>query len=150
MKRLLLLACLAAAVQDLVAHGFLRAQNGIITTFDVPDASGGFFFPSGINPAGMIIGTWFDLNFVPHGFVRDSDGNVTSIDVPDAANGTQLIAISPDGVIAGIYTDETFLGHGFLRASDGTITSFDPPPPGSIHAFAGFSLGPLLSITPEG
>ena len=37
--------------ENFLAHGFIRAQNGVITTFDVPEATGGFFFLSGINPA---------------------------------------------------------------------------------------------------
>src|SRR5260370_41456549 len=42
-----------------VYHGFVRAPNGAITTFDVPGAGTGPFqgtYSDGINPAGTILG----------------------------------------------------------------------------------------------
>jgi hypothetical protein len=53
---------------EVTCHAFLRNPNGTFITFDAPGA----FFISfvTINPAGVIIGTFFDANFVPHGFVR--------------------------------------------------------------------------------
>jgi len=50
------------------------------TTFDPPGSQG--TTPTGINPAGQIVGTYFDSTFATHGFVRGSDGTITSFDVP--------------------------------------------------------------------
>jgi len=136
--------------ENFVPHGFIRAQNGNITTFDVLEATGGFFFLTGINPMGTIIGSLFDENFLQHGFVRARSGNITTIEIPEAVNGTQAVAINPRGLITGTYTDADFVSHGFLRASNGTFKTFDPPSPGEIRPFASFSFGPLLSITPHG
>jgi len=111
---------------------------------------GAFFLLSGISPAGVIIGTSFDEDFVPHAFLRANDGTISTIDVPIGVNGTQAFGINPDGVITGTHTDASFATHGFVRASDGALTTFDPPAPGFIEPFAPFSFGLLLSITPQG
>src|ERR1051326_8674936 len=54
-------------------HGFVRATNGTITTFDAPGSIISFalsFTPAGvINPAGVITGNYFDGSGL-HGFVR--------------------------------------------------------------------------------
>jgi hypothetical protein len=51
-----------------VYHGFLRAPDGTITTFDPPGAVHGTF-PAGINPAGAITGSYTDANGFSHGFL---------------------------------------------------------------------------------
>ena len=74
-----------------VYHGFVRAADGTITTFDIPGAGTGAFqgtFPGGINPAGTIPGTYTDSSGVNHGFVRARDGTVTTFDIPDAGTGS--------------------------------------------------------------
>jgi hypothetical protein len=57
-----------------VAHGFVRARDGTITTFDAPGAgtgSGQGTFPNGhINDTGTITGYDVDNNNVRHGFLR--------------------------------------------------------------------------------
>jgi hypothetical protein len=58
-----------------VAHGFLRTPDGRFTTFDAPGAGtvvGSFqgTFPSTINSAGAITGSYTDANGVSHGFLR--------------------------------------------------------------------------------
>ena len=67
-----------------VFHGFLRARDGTITTFDAPGAVNGTS-PSGINPAGAITGTYFDASFVGHGFLRARDGTFTTFDASRAS-----------------------------------------------------------------
>jgi len=47
-------------------HGFVRARDGTITTFDVPGADG--TRPNGINPNGTIMG--FSIGASAHAFVR--------------------------------------------------------------------------------
>jgi hypothetical protein len=56
-----------------VVHGFLRALNGHITTFNVKGAgtsSGQGTFPGANNPAGAIPGFYIDGSNVYHGFLR--------------------------------------------------------------------------------
>jgi hypothetical protein len=56
-----------------VFHGYVRASNGAITTFDAPGAgkgSGQGTFSGGINPVGTVMGVSMDANSVSHGFVR--------------------------------------------------------------------------------
>jgi hypothetical protein len=58
-----------------VSHGFLRAPDGAITTFDAPGAGTGAFQgtePLGINSKGAISGSYIDANNVGHGFLRTS------------------------------------------------------------------------------
>jgi hypothetical protein len=58
---------------DGVSHGFLRAPNGTITTFDVKDAgtgSGQGTFTDASNQLVEITGWYIDANGVLHGFLR--------------------------------------------------------------------------------
>jgi hypothetical protein len=55
-----------------INHGFLRASDGAITTFDVPGAGKGSnqgTAPLGITPSGEIMGLYIDANGVRHGFL---------------------------------------------------------------------------------
>ena len=57
---------------NFVFHGFLRASNGTLTTFDAPGAGTGLgegTFPSSINPSGAITGIFSDPSVVLHGFL---------------------------------------------------------------------------------
>jgi hypothetical protein len=51
-----------------VFHGFLRAPDGNVTTYDPPGSI--TTYPMGINPAGEISGSYADANSVFHGFAR--------------------------------------------------------------------------------
>ena len=56
-----------------VYHGFLRARDGTITTFDAPGASTGSFegtIPFSNNPVGVITGYYTDSSGVIRGFLR--------------------------------------------------------------------------------
>ncbi|HUD25694.1 MAG TPA: hypothetical protein VMQ45_08420 [Burkholderiaceae bacterium] len=56
-----------------VSHGFLRAPDGAISTFDAPGAGTGASqgtFPLGINSKGTITGYYVDAKNVGHGFLR--------------------------------------------------------------------------------
>jgi hypothetical protein len=58
-----------------IYHGFVRARNGTITTFDAPGAGLGFNQGTralSINPNGAITGYFSDANAVYHGFLRAS------------------------------------------------------------------------------
>jgi hypothetical protein len=57
-------------------HGFVRTPDGTITTFDAPGAGTGLFqgtIPSGINPAGAIVGYYLDASYVFHGFLAQGE-----------------------------------------------------------------------------
>jgi hypothetical protein len=111
-------------------HGFVRAVNGVLTTFDVPGSGA---IPSSINPTGEITGNYlFELGnsgfFVPRGFLRARDGTIT-VNIDPANTFTRSPgAINPDGTIAGPYQDDiTGSWHCFLRNKHGVFTTFDIP-----------------------
>jgi predicted membrane protein len=121
-----------------VHHGFVRATNGTITTFDAPGAGTGTYEgtePIGINTAGDIAGFYIDSSGVHHGFVRVTNGTITSFDAPGAGTGagqgTIGFSINTAGAIAGVYADSSGVAHGFVRAANGTITTFDAPGAGA-------------------
>ncbi|MGA2590613.1 MAG: hypothetical protein ABSH32_11900 [Bryobacteraceae bacterium] len=103
-----------------VYHGYVRAANGAITSFDVAGAGTGAYqgtYTSSINDAGAITGPYQDASNVYHGYVRAANGAITTFD--DA------------GTIAGQYTDASNAYHGFVRADSGVITTFDAPGAGT-------------------
>lgn len=54
-------------------HGFVRASDGTITTFDVPGAGtlgGQGTFPVSNDPSNGITGYYIDASGVSHGFLR--------------------------------------------------------------------------------
>jgi hypothetical protein len=138
-----------------VYHGYVRARDGSITTFDAPGAGTaagaafcGFFsgtcqgtYVSGINLAGAIIGWDNDANFFAHGFVRAPDGTITTFDAPGANNpgpytGTVPYGINVEGAITGNYNAD-FFDYGFVRAPGGAITSFEAPGAVNTGAYSG-------------
>jgi hypothetical protein len=104
-------------------HGFLRAADGTITSFDGPGSSA--TLASSVNASGVITGDYQDANYYSHGYVRSADGTITSFDAPGAIQ-TFPGSINAEGVITGTYQGSSGF-HGFVRAADGTITSFDVP-----------------------
>jgi hypothetical protein len=113
------------------SHGFVRAADGTITSFDAPDASTGSgkgTFPESINTAGVIAG--YCNCGGEHGFVRSASGTITNFEAP-GASGTLAFSINTDGATAGYYFDASHVYHGFVRSADGTITSFDAPGAGT-------------------
>jgi hypothetical protein len=97
-----------------VFHGFLRARDGAITTFDAPGAGLGTV-PQSINVAGAIAGYYFDASSAVHGFLRARNGAITTFDAPGAGLGTEPQSINAVGAIAGYYYDGSAAFHGFLR-----------------------------------
>jgi hypothetical protein len=112
-------------------HSFLRTSNGSFITFDPPGSTCTFMFsmcstPTGINPAGVIFGTYCD-GIRCHGFLRAADGTFTTVDPPGSIFTFNISGgINPAGVVTGSYADASFVFHGFVRAGDGTFTTFDP------------------------
>lgn len=119
------------------AHGFLRASDGTITTYDAPGAVGNTQ-GSNINPAGEIAGWYADANNVNHGYVRTADGTFTSFDAPDAGTGSgqgtftaTVDGLNPTGWISGYTTDANGLSHGYVRSPGGAFSTFDAPGAGT-------------------
>lgn len=108
---------------NFVTHGFVRAVDGTITSFDVSGAGGSGLpgtLPGSVNTAGTIAGLSVDANGVAHGFVRTAAGAITTFDVPGAGGtgfpqGTAGFSINTKGTIAGAYVDTNNVVHGFLR-----------------------------------
>ena len=137
-------------------HGFVRASDGTITTFDGPGATcvsplvGSFTctVPVGINPAGTITGFYCDA-VTCHSFLRAPDGTFTPFDPPGSVLAAAFLppagGINPAGAITGGYADVNFQFHGFLRAPDGTFTAFDSP--GAVNGTFPSAINPAGTIT---
>ena len=146
-------------------HGFVRAANGTINTFDAPGASTGpgtlhggvGTTPVSINTAGDIAGTYTDAGGARHGFVRAANGTITSFDAPGAVTGAGVIqgtggsSINAAGDITGAYADASALLHGFVRAANGTISTFSAPGagkgPGIVQGTGGISINTAGAVT---
>lgn len=132
-------------------HGFVRAADGSMTTFDVPGA--GTFTTSGTVPLaldsqGNIVGTYLASDSATgtdmyHGFLRTAAGVITTFDPPGAASpssadvwakyiGTFATCLNDSGMVAGTYSDANGIRHGFLRLPDGSFSSFDAPGAGTM------------------
>jgi hypothetical protein len=128
-----------------VAHGFLRAKNGTIATFDAPGADTNPLDCGingtealGINPEGIILGDYTDTNGNSHAYLRATDATFTIFDPPGPIalfnslfRGPTPLYMNPQGVITGAYF-QTISGNPFggnyrvfVRATDGTFTTFD-------------------------
>ena len=108
-------------------RGFLRDPNGNIAVFNVPGPK--LTYPSGINDAGQVVGTFSDGGRFYHGFLRDPSGNITTFDLPVArAGSTEAYGINNAGEIVGYFLDGNRPGSdGFLRDATGNITIIDEP-----------------------
>lgn len=115
-----------------VMHGFVRAANGTITTFNVSGAgTTGLFpgtIPTSINGTGDIAGLYEDANGVNHGFIRTSSGVISApLDAPGAStsgmiSGTVALGINATDDITGTYVDANEVFHGFVLTS-GTVAT---------------------------
>jgi uncharacterized membrane protein len=94
------------------SHGYVRASDGNVTTFDAPGFSS--TQATAINPSGSITGLTFNPDFLYHGFLRSSNGATTTFVAPGAV-WTWPLAINPEGAIIGWFYDANFVQHGFLR-----------------------------------
>jgi probable HAF family extracellular repeat protein len=109
--------------------GFVRAPDGVLTSFDVPGARGTEAVK--INDAGQVVGRYSrDTSYVDDsaqvlGFLRHPDGRFVRIAVPDAAS-TLPTGINDAGQIVGHYLDADGATHGFLWR-DRRFTTFDLP-----------------------
>ncbi len=95
--------------RDTSTHGFVRAANGKVTTFDPTGSIS--TTPTSINSTGVVTGFYIDASRIIHGFQRDATGAITTFDV--GANGTDPFSINPAGLITG-YTVDATGQHGFV------------------------------------
>jgi hypothetical protein len=136
-----------------VYHGFVRSPEGVITTFDAPDAStdGYGTFGTGLNVEGTAVGPYTNSNFNYGGFIRRPNGTFETYRDPNACTtgdpmgceGTGFSAINDFGVIAGGYIDKNFVGHALLVEPDGKVIRYEAPG-------AGNTPGNPVNISPLG
>jgi hypothetical protein len=114
-----------------IQHGFVRAVDGTITTFDPGNGPPRLVntATTGINDLGQVVGFYreYDGNcaFVAqHGFVRDPAGAFTSLDPPSGSD-LQLVAINNDASFTGYYLNASY--HGVVGTTHAQLTTFDPP-----------------------
>jgi hypothetical protein len=122
-----------------VFHGYVRAPNGTIITFNAPGAGTGEFdgtIGSGINDLGAAIGAYTDQSGVNHGYVRAPFGAITTFNAPGAGTGsgqgTLAEGINLEGAITGEYIDSGGVSHGFLLSPNGTFITFNAPGAGTL------------------
>src|SRR5439155_27165302 len=101
-------------------HGFVRATDGTITTFDPPNSTATYV--TGLNDSSEIAGSYSDRGNTV-GFVRKANGKIIKIELK-GSNDVGASAINNDGVVTGAYCCVTGSLHGFVRAADGTIKTF--------------------------
>jgi hypothetical protein len=78
---------------NVVPHGFLRAPNGDIVSFEAPGAGLGHGLNQGtvaysINDLGVIAGQFQNSSYVYQGFVRHPDGSFTTFKAPGAGTAS--------------------------------------------------------------
>jgi len=111
-----------------VTGGFVRYDDGLITTFDVPGSI--LTEPVSINTAGDITGFYeisssnSFLPYVQQGFVRSADGQITTF-AGDAytLNGLAPVSINVTGEIVGNFPDISFASNFFVRSATGVIST---------------------------
>jgi uncharacterized membrane protein len=118
-----------------VYHGFIRAADGAMITFDAPGAGTGIYkgtLGMSINTTGAVAEFYYDATEFHHGFVRAATGAVTTFDDP-GAGGTAAYGINAEGSIVGdaeflVGPQRTTVAFGFVRAAkNGAITTFHAP-----------------------
>jgi hypothetical protein len=122
-------------VSSTETRGFLRNQDGTITTFSVRD--GVWTEPESINAAGDITGYYEDFpaqstgfqGGLPHGFIRYADGRTVTFNGPtsgEAGSQAQPISINDWGEVVGNYPFPNYAAVVFVRSAGGSfIFNFD-------------------------
>jgi hypothetical protein len=128
-------------------HAFVRAPDGVVTTFDVPGMV--VTTAAGNNLEGAVTGYALDAALLEHGYIRSADGAFVVFDAPGAAEGTGPVNINVFGVVAGSFADANLVSHGFLRLRDGSFVTFDAPGAGS-GPFQGTALAAVTGLNALG
>ena len=107
-----------------VPHGFMRASNGAITTFDPEGsvATQGY----AVNSSGTTAGYFFTYSGSPaQGFTRTADGTFVNFSVTGAAS-TFAQDLNDNNEVTGTYYDTNGEPHGYDYTAQGEFTFFDP------------------------
>ena len=116
-------------------HGFVRAANGTVTSFDAPGAGTKATqgtSPSSINTAGDITGTYSDTSSAAHGFVLTPalKTMTTLTSSPNPSNYGQAVTFTavvtpapPDGETVSFMEGKTVLGTGPLSGGSASFTT---------------------------
>jgi hypothetical protein len=154
---------------NLVSHGFVRAANGTITTFDPTNvatapsthiASDSGTIPTSIDTAGDIAGTYTDTTGSRHSFVRTAGGTLTPFDptgtdttCASTSMGALLCGSGALGMddamdVVGTYFDDDGVAHGYIRTASGSISTYDDPNAGTgtFEGTAGFAINATGTI----
>jgi hypothetical protein len=102
--------------------GFVRDPSGTITIFGQPyqNHHGLTTYPTAINSAGTIVGTWKETDGMPHSFMRDSNGTVTLL-YPCHMSGAT--GINEEGAIVGVCLNPS--GPSYVLYPDGKFHTFE-------------------------
>jgi predicted membrane protein len=84
-----------------VLHGFVRAADGSITSFDPPGST--LTEPGGINDNGTVAGTYSGAIGAYVGFVRTASGEYTTFSVLPTGFGTVAVGINDAGTFTGYF-----------------------------------------------
>jgi hypothetical protein len=98
-----------------VLHGFVRAADGTITTFDPPGSVETYAVP--INNKGLVAGFYQTGDRMYHGYTRRPDGTMKTFDPPGSVDTVPQGIDNSDtdaGAITGYFSSNN-LFHGFLR-----------------------------------
>jgi hypothetical protein len=96
---------------------FYAGTDGTMLMFDAPVAGAGSLQRTlpGINPAGVIAGSYRDTNSVSHGLVRERDGTFVTVAVSGAQN-TGAVSTNAGGSITCSYTDAACVVRSFVTS----------------------------------
>ena len=136
-SKLLAVFCFALLCPVGYAQNTATAPSYTFVSINVPFSGASNTKAFAINPAGDIVGRFFDGSEggKPRGFLRHADGTFAPpIDVPVPNNGTVARGINAPGDIVGKYFDSTNPNetHGFFLSTGGAFTSFDVSLSGAI------------------
>jgi hypothetical protein len=81
-------------------HGFVRGNDGTISSFDVP----GFLATIVITQQGVAVGLYFDQNG-SHLFERAPNGTITTLEIPSPGASVYAVVVNTAGAIAGGFFD---------------------------------------------
>ena len=145
-----------------VEHGFVRAPDGEITSFDVSVPGAGTVGCQGceINSKGEVAGCFWNSINNSTGFRRTPDGKITPIIVPGAwpgpGGGSMAMALNDAGLILGQYTISATEQYSLLVTPDNHFIIFNPP--GATWSWggmesalnpAGAAIGGYVNLTTE-
>ena len=118
---------------NLVGHGFLRAANGSVGTYDAPGAGTAIMEGTvgvGINASGFVTGGFIDGNQVIHGFIANQPSVSNDLIVTTSGTGTGTVT-SGDGFI----NCGTTCSHAYNAGATVTLTAT----PGSNSTFTSWT-----------